>query len=292
MVFGAGIVVGGVVLGRQVTERVPSATSAAPRTTVSATAVSAPPASSTAPSPTVGLPADFTQLESSLHATVGLVAYAPGGRAQDPLVLGDLQQPEPAWSTSKVPLVIAALRQRNSAQVDDIMTKAITESDNAAAESMWEGLGAPEQAAAAVQHVLEQAGDPTIVESKKVRPEFTAFGQTMWALADQARFTAVAACDPQDAPVFNLMGQIESDQRWGLGIIPGARFKGGWGPSPSGQYLVRQMGVISTPGGLTVVTIAAQPTSGSFADGTQALTQIADWLTAHLVELPSGQCSQ
>jgi hypothetical protein len=292
LAFGAGIIGGGVVLGRQVTPRVPSTTSAPARTAVSATAVPSPLAPATSPSPSAALPVDFARLESTVHAEIGLVAYAAGGPAHDPLVIGDLQQPEPAWSTSKVPLVIAALRQQNSTDVDDTMARAITESDNVAAESIWEGLGTSEQAAAAVQQVLEQAGDPTIVESKKVRPEFTAFGQTMWALADQARFTAVAACDPQDARVFDLMGQIESDQRWGLGTIPGARFKGGWGPSPSGQYLVRQMGVIPTPGGLTVVSIAAKPLSGSFGDGTQALTQIADWLAAHLVDLPSGNCGQ
>jgi len=65
-----------------------------------------------------------------------------------------------------------------------------------------------------------------------MRPQFTAFGQTIWALTDQARFTASAVCDSSNAPIFTLMGQVESDQRWGLGVIPDARFKGGWGPSP------------------------------------------------------------
>jgi hypothetical protein len=170
------------------------------------------------------------------------------------------------------------------------MARAITESDNAAAESIWESLGPPTAAAAAVQTVLKQTGDPTTVQSQKVRPEFTAFGQTMWALTDQARFAAAAVCSTRNAQVFDLMGKIETDQRWGLGVIPGAEFKGGWGPSQSGDYLVRQMGVIPTPGGMTVVAIAVEPASGSFDDGTQALTRIADWIRNHAAELPSGRC--
>jgi hypothetical protein len=86
------------------------------------------------------------------------------------------------------------------------------------------------------------------------------------------------------------MEQVEPDQRWGIGTVAGTQFKGGWGPSPSGSYLVRQMGVLSGPTGKVAVAMAAQPASGSFADGTQDLTQMADWLTAHLTSLPAGHC--
>jgi hypothetical protein len=48
---------------------------------------------------------------------------------------------------------------------------------------------------------------------------------------------------------FDLMGQATADQRWGLGTLPGARYKGGWGPSPDGRYLVRQIDIIDTPSG-------------------------------------------
>ena len=43
----------------------------------------------------------------------------------------------------KVPLVIAALREEAPPEVTDAMTAAITESDNAAAESIWASLGDP-----------------------------------------------------------------------------------------------------------------------------------------------------
>lgn len=197
----------------------------------------------------------------------------------------------PAWSTIKVPLVIAVMRQQHTGDVTKPMTAAITESDNAAAESLWDGLGDPATAATKVESVLRESGDPTVVQSQKVRPEYTAFGQTDWSLSDQARFMGEAACDSRNKSVLDLMGQVDDNQRWGLGRLPGARIKGGWGPSPSGRYLVRQIGVLATQHGSMVVAMAAEPDSGSFADGTEALNEIAKWLNAHLDALSAGQCS-
>jgi len=243
----------------------------------------------TAP-PTQGatLAADFARLETKLHAVAG-IAVSAVGNGQAPIMLGDWEH-GPAWSTIKVPLIIAALRQENPPTVTDAMTAAITESDNAAAESIWASLGDPVTAARKVEAVLRQTGDSTTVQSQKVRPEFTAFGQTDWSLTDQARFTSVAVCDSANAPVFALMGRVQPDQRWGIGTVPGAQFKGGWGPSPTGSYLVRQLGVLPAPNGRIAVTLAAQPASGKFDDGTAALDEMASWLTAHLGALPAGQC--
>jgi hypothetical protein len=234
------------------------------------------------------LAADFAQLETKLHAVAG-IAVSAVGNGQAPMALGDWQS-GPAWSTIKVPLIIAALREENPPKVTDAMTAAITESDNAAAESIWASLGNPVTAAHKLDAVLRQTGDPTTVQSQKVRPEFTAFGQTDWPLTDQVRFTSVAVCDSANAPVFALMGRVEPNQRWGIGTVPGARFKGGWGPSPMGSYLVRQMGVLAAPNGMIAVAMAAQPAAGRFDDGTADLTEMASWLTAHLGALPAGQC--
>ena len=116
--------------------------------------------------------------------------------------------------------------------------------------------------------------------------------QTIWSLTDQARFTAAAVCDSSNEQIFTLMGQVESGQSWGLGVIPDTRFKGGWGPSTSRSYLVRQLGVLKSSAGLTAVAVATEPASGSFSDGTQELTEVANWLTSHGAELPTGQCDQ
>jgi beta-lactamase class A len=97
-----------------------------------------PPAST--PPPTT-LAAEFTQLENNLHAKMG-IAVSAVANDQAPMTLGDWQE-GPAWSTIKVPLVIAAYRQANPPRVTDLMRAAITESDNAAAESLWAHLGDP-----------------------------------------------------------------------------------------------------------------------------------------------------
>jgi hypothetical protein len=234
------------------------------------------------------LAADFARLETQLHAVVGIAVSAVGD-GQAPMILGEWQS-GPAWSTIKVPLIIAALREEQPPKVTDAMTAAITESDTAAAESIWASLGDPVTAAHKVDAVLRETGDPTTVQSERVRPEFSAFGQTEWPLAGQVRFISVAVCDKANAPVFALMGEVQSDQRWGIGTLPGSRFKGGWGPSLSGSYLVRQVGVLAGPTGMIAVAMAAQPASGKFDDGVAALTEMATWLTAHLSALPAGHC--
>jgi hypothetical protein len=240
------------------------------------------------PSSAAALAADFAQLESKLDAVIGIAVSAVGSE-RPPIALGHWQS-GPAWSTIKVPVAIAALREELQPEVTTEMTAAITESDNAAAESIWQSLGDPVTAAHKVEAVLRKTGDPTTVQSQRVRPEFTAFGQTAWPLTNQARFVSGAVCDSRNAPIFALMGQITRDQRWGIGSIPGTRFKGGWGPSTSGSYLARQMGVLTTPSGMTAVALAAEAASGSFTDGIRDLTDMARWLTAHIAALPTGQC--
>jgi hypothetical protein len=235
------------------------------------------------------LATEFAQLANNLHAVMG-IAISAVGTGQTPLMLGDWSSGT-AWSTIKVPLVIAALREEDPPRVTDAMKATITESDNAAAESIWESLGDPVTAAHKVERVLREAGDTTtVVESQRKRPEFTAFGQTVWSLTNQVRFTSVAVCDSRNAPVFDLMSHVENQQSWGIGVIPGTEFKGGWGPSTTGNYLVRQIGVLPTPTGMVAVAIAAEPASGSFDDGTRDLTGVANWLTDHIAELPAGQC--
>jgi hypothetical protein len=139
----------------------------------------------TAPQPPVpsALAEDFAQLQTRLHAVVGIAVSAVGD-GQIPMTLGEWQT-GPAWSTIKVPLIVAALREEQPPTVTDAMTAAITESDTAAAESIWASLGDPGTAARKVDAVLRDTGDPTTVQSQRVRPEFSAFGQTEWPLIDQ-----------------------------------------------------------------------------------------------------------
>jgi hypothetical protein len=244
-------------------------------------------APTTAPPPApANLQSSFNDVAASINGDVG-ISIAPVGDPGNQLHLGQWTS-GPAWSTSKVPVVLAALREQGT--VSDAMNAAITQSDNTAAEQVWASLGDPAAAKDKVEQVLRDAGDPTTVQSERVRPEFTAFGQTLWSLSDQASFLANASCDPRSAPVLELMGHIESSQSWGLGRLPGVKFKGGWGPSETGAYLVRQFGVIPTPTGSVAIAVAVEPPSGSFSQGTQALDTIADWVSTHLADLPAGSC--
>jgi hypothetical protein len=250
---------------------------------------SGPVPASTPPDPAVDpLRAAFADLEKSIDARLGVVVVGVGA-GKTTVTLGDWDS-GPAWSTIKVPLAIAALRHDNSSEPTDAMIAAITQSDNDAAEKVWESLGDPVTAAGMVQDVLRQYGDPTTVQSQRVRPPFSAFGQTDWSLTHQATFLANAVCDGTNEPILTLMGQVEPAQQWGLGILSDTRIKGGWGPYPEGNYLVRQMGVISGATGKIVVAMAAQPASGSFADGTYDLNKTAKWLNEHIDALPSGNC--
>ncbi|MGV0715520.1 serine hydrolase [Mycolicibacterium sp. XJ662] len=249
------------------------------------------------PEPAVPLPppaddvlaASFDAFASEVPADIGL-AYASLGRPDQVTTLGAWSS-GPAWSTIKVPLALALLRESGGGSVSSAMRSAITASDNAAAQSMWEQLGGGSAAASKVQEVLSAAGDPlTVVPSELRRPGFSIFGQTMWSLSDQARFLAHVACDPAAAPVTALMGDIVSGQQWGLGQIGGAYFKGGWGPGTDGLYLVRQYGVVPTATGQVAVAVAAVPDSGGFGDGTAVLNRIAGWAQSHLDEMGGGGC--
>lgn len=250
-------------------------------------------ASSVIPSPKAAagrdaaLAASFDQLRSELGSELGL-AYAPVGAPDDVHALGTWSS-GPAWSTIKIPLSIARMRELGGATNESIQA-AVTASDNQAAESVWEQLGDPLTAAEKVREVLAAYGDPdTEVQSEVIRPGFSAFGQTQWSLMAQVRFLARIACDERDKPVVDLMGQIVSGQRWGIGTIDGAKFKGGWGPELNGGYLARQYGLLDTGGGQVVVAIAAA-TPGGLGEAAAELGQVANWISEHLGSLRGGRC--
>jgi hypothetical protein len=168
------------------------------------------------------------------------------------------------------------------------LRQAIAASDNAAAERLWSSLGAGAAAAAAATAQLRRAGDRrTIVQSRRLRRQFTPFGQTAWRLSDQVRFTAGMPCLSQGRYVLDLMGDTIAAQRWGLGSTNArAQLKGGWGPGSrpgvAGGYIDRQMGVITTRGRGYAVAIATAPADGSHETGTAHLTQIAKWVVEHV----------
>jgi hypothetical protein len=225
----------------------------------------------------------FTRLATSLGGSHG-IAVSALGRGQRVESLGSLRTGV-AWSTSKVPLAMAAIAG-GLAQPDapDIVA-AITESDNTAARRLWAALGGGEAAADAADLQLRQAGDRrTQVEYRALRgTSYTAFGQTRWSLADQARFAAGLTCLRVGVDMLTLMGRVGAWQRWGLGVAGAeTRLKGGWGPGAepgiASGYLDRQMGVITIAGKPLAVALASRPSDGSHQTGTRNLTSLAHWL--------------
>lgn len=251
------------------------------------------PASSTA-SPTTG--ADRTALDAALVADLEEVlrthdgaeislALAPVGSQEHPRVIGDAP-PLIAWSTIKVPLALAVLRSGQEASAD--IDSALTTSDNAAAQRLWDSLGAGTAAADAVEVELRRGGDSrTRVPPEVTVPGHSAFGQSTWRLADQATFTSALPCLSGSPPVTDAMGRVIEGQQWGLGGIEGARLKGGWGPTPEG-YVVRQLGIV--PGAKGGTAAAVQVRTGTHEQGTAIMDQVAAVLDRHREDLPTGSC--
>ncbi|MDK8510949.1 hypothetical protein QP948_05965 [Corynebacterium bovis] len=234
-------------------------------------AASAPAGDTTAPAAPADLQHAVDRVAQQTGATLGVsLIHADGTGAQS---AGPLQS-GPAWSTSKIPVSVAALR-KDPALLPTVQA-AIEKSDNAAATTLWESLGTPEEAGRAAEQVLRDGGDTTThVETRKVRPEFTSFGQTQWSLADQAAFITHLPQVEGAAPVLDAMHHVIPEQAYGLGTLAGAAFKGGWGPDESGRYLVRQVALVDTPAGPVGVAVAVQPADGTYEAGQTALTALA-----------------
>ncbi len=222
----------------------------------------------------VALDASFEQLSATLPADVGIAIARPDRTYS----LGRWRSGV-AWSTIKVPLAIAALRNdRRLAR--DLVVKAITESDNPSAEQLWSQLGDPSDAARQVQAIVQECGDATtVVEARRLRRGFTAFGQTQWTLERQARFAAQLPVIPDGVAIIDLMHQLTSAQRWGL-AAKGIAAKAGWGPGVDGKYLVRQFGILPTPSGHWGVALAAD--AQVFETGVEVVNALADWVVSRL----------
>lgn len=238
-----------------------------------------PATGSAAPAPTTGTedpadPADtedaetpetFEQGDLAIDESAGSagVALLDGGAVRTGGSMADMS--DAAWSTSKVPLAIAALNAAGGG-LEEQMRQAISASDNDAAEALWASLGSPSEAAQAVQDVLADGGDTgTEVPAEKRREEFSTFGQTYWTLEAQATFASNLRCLPGTDPVVEAMGQVVAGQDYGLGQIDGAVYKGGWGPGDDGTYLIRQFGLVPAQDGTMVpVAVAAEAPDGSY----------------------------
>lgn len=244
----------------------------------------------------------------------GDVGLAIGPLGAGPIVTYGAAQTGHAWSTMKVPVLTTLLRQLEhgggqlSASENTDATLALTESDNAAAEALFSVLeasdGGVDGASAAVQSTLRAAGDEsTLINTAPNDQGFTTWGQSDWPATGEvdfyralARGCLLAGADTRY--VLGLMGQVESDQRWGggsAGFPAPLAFKGGWGPDlVTGRYLVRQTVIVGSGDRGYVFDMVALPSNGEFATGTEMLTATASWV-AHAfpasLTAPAASCS-
>lgn len=253
---------------------------------------SAPPAASSAPSSSTEPPAaapsgDVQAVLDRIVAEHGDVGIAVSDGTTT--VEAGRTAPEAAWSTSKVPVLIAA--NRTGVADSQLVSSAITYSDNEAAKAAWAALGEGTAAAQATQSVIAEAGDTaTQVQSQVTRPEFTAFGQTMWSVGNQAKFMAGVRCVEGAQPIIDAMGVADPAQAYGLRTLPGALMKGGWGPSPAGAYDVRQMGIVQLGGQDVAVALIASSPDGQYASTQTVLTSMAEALAQAETQWPSPAC--
>ena len=228
----------------------------------------------------LSLETSFHELSGSLPATTGVAIAAVDGTC---LASFGTWSTGVAWSTIKVPLAIATLRAGVGSR--ELVAQTIAQSDNAAAEELWSQLGNPAAAAQQVQAVIRDAGDATtVVESRRLRPDYTAFGQTEWSLVRQAQFAARLPYIPNASRVVDFMDNLCADHRWGL-AAKGFAAKGGWGPGVDGDYLVRQFAIVPIEAGNVGVALAAQAHDGVFETGVDVLNRLTDWFVDHLAEL-------
>lgn len=246
------------------------------------------------------LTASFAQLEKEVSGEIG-AAYSTGP--------GEIQQLGPlevghAWSSFKVPIVVTLMRKQEetlSSSQKTLAASAITASDNSAAATLFSELEAKTgNAPQAVEESLGIAGAPTeVATAPPPSGAVSSWGQTEWPLTSSTAFYGALACGAFGSATRDLaLGDMESvipEQQWGLGqaAFPSGShvaYKAGWGPdgSESGPYLVRQSGVIRSPEGQLVVTIAAQDSSGSFEAGVSDLDRVADWVAANVPT--TGSC--
>lgn len=242
----------------------------------------------------VGLRKDVAAIAEREHARVGVAVRSLAAGA---LITAGSLPTGVAWSTIKVPLVLARYRladerhENDRDRIDELAARALTRSDNAAAAELFADIetakGGLVGASRYVGEELGAAGDH-VTKINTVDPGngFSTYGQTQWSLSAGTQFyrQLARACVPPRhsiGRVLTLMGSVIPSQRWGIGAVtwPRAstvRFKGGWGPDQTGGYLVRQFGIVqSSDGRGFAVALIARPDDRRFGTGVKVLNDLA-----------------
>ena len=76
------------------------------------------------------------------------------------------------------------------------------------------------------------------------------------------------------------MGEIAEDHKYGLGLLKGSAFKGGWGPDDEGVFTMRQLGVVDGVG----IAMYVHPEDDTESGGRAMLDDMARGLRELLAE--------
>jgi hypothetical protein len=217
-----------------------------------------------------GSKAKRTPLLSSQDADA-LIQAAPSGSgfviaplAGGPTIVREAPETPHAWSTIKPVIAAAVLGERRAGELGqpdtptatetDLIARAIENSDNEAAAQLFAELGDQRQATAALQRVVEKAGDrSTTVNEQVTVPGFSSYGQTSWRLPEEARFYRSLANGcllgaDDTATILRDMANVTDvgGASWGLPTagISDLAFKAGWGPEEGSGYTALQYGVV------------------------------------------------
>lgn len=235
-----------------------------------------PPAGAPAAAPA----ASPDSVNAHLDALVREVEARHGGRATVSVAGAGAQftagdnRPEPAFSTMKVPSAIVALRNDPGTYADVEAT--VIRSDNAASYRLNSVVPGP-----SLDAVIAEAG------SRTTNSAAWRMG-TLWSTSDQAQFASGLRCVSGHEPVLEMMGRVVPEQRFGLGRIPGARFKGGWNFHEEG-HLARQFGLMPGPHGDIAVAITAYNPNG-YQSSYAMLDDLASGLSRIATQLPPSRC--
>lgn len=235
-------------------------------------------------------------MAAEFDAQIGIALLGDHG----PMHAGRLDN-RAAWSTLKVPIAAAAWEKAELEQDPDLgylrenTDAAIENSDNQAALNLWYFLGddSDELAAERLSAYLTRGGDSTQVPTEFEQGVFEGFGDTLWRATDQVRFLTNFQCEPGAQPVLESMGRINPEHMVGLGTVPGALFKGGWGLGYDDLYVYRQMGLVPAgpEGAMVPVAVIVIPNDASQDTAIATIDATMRQLTPVLVKAtPARPC--
>ncbi|WP_165164773.1 hypothetical protein [Corynebacterium qintianiae] len=171
----------------------------------------------------------------------------------------------PSWSTVKVPIALSAQEHcsYSDAAISSMIESSIEWSDNASAYSLLQCVG-------------EESVEEEVADAGAVIDVRSAFGRSQWPLASAARYAWHLSTLDEDNEVIIAMRDVVDGQRWGLGNLENAAFKGGWsGDRLDGSWHSRQLGFVRVDGQALGIAIAARSPAGSYVSTTEALDKLA-----------------